>query len=105
MNSGYGLPRQPAHHGSMRACCACQPYRVVVSSPRRCDLLPCGREHLRSGARRLRTQLVTKDQDLALLAAKIFKLNETIRAPAHRIPIIHHATVAMFPAYPSLDVL
>ena len=48
---------------------------------------------------------MTKDQDLALLAAKIFKLNETVRASAHRIPIIHHATVAMVPAYPSLDIL
>ncbi len=48
---------------------------------------------------------MTKDQDLALLAAKIFKLNDTVRAPAHRIPIIHHASVALFPAYPSLDVL
>ena len=52
--------------------------------------------------RRLRTQLVTKDQDIALLAAKIF---ETIKPPAHRIPIIHYASVAVFPAYPSLDVL
>jgi hypothetical protein len=55
--------------------------------------------------RRLRAQLVTKDQDLALLAAKIFKLNESIRAPARAIPIIHHASIAMFPAYPSLDIL